>query len=52
MRLLESAIITSYEVSRCITVYFVVSCAQMPSRRSNRPSIALPTAAELDILFS
>jgi BlaI family transcriptional regulator, penicillinase repressor len=39
-----------YGIFRCITVFFVVAWAQMTSSRRNRPTMALPTAAELDIL--
>ena len=39
-----------YEIFRCITVFIVVLSVQMTPPRRNRPPLALPTAAELDIL--
>src|ERR1041384_1434129 len=45
-----SRLFENYEKCRCITVYFVVSWPQMISPRRKRPQLALPTAAELDIL--
>lgn len=39
-----------YGIFRCVTVFFVVSLTQMTSPRRNRQPVALPTAAELDIL--
>jgi BlaI family transcriptional regulator, penicillinase repressor len=40
----------SYGVFRCITFFILVPWTQMTSPRRNRPPMALPTAAELDIL--
>ena len=41
---------TLYGFFRCYTVFIVVSLGQMTSPRRNRPPMALPTNAELDIL--
>src|ERR1700681_2200101 len=40
----------SYGIFRCVTVFIVVLWAEMLSPRRTRPPMALPTAAELDIL--
>ena len=40
----------SYELFRCVTFFPVVLSFHMTPPRRNRPRVALPTAAELDIL--
>src|SRR6266567_8330126 len=49
-RVLFQEWLDNYGIFRCVTVFFVASWAQMTSLRRNRPPMALPTAAELDIL--